>query len=340
MRGSEKQIEWAGKIRDAVIWPTWDRIKHRVIYNQRQVFGVVDERAMIEYFKSRGCDTPEKVNDFFRRAYDLALEKVKSTESASWWIDNRNELSFELEKQTAISVCELLDPVKKLDKEPAALVAREEATLRPPKTKTETVCEIQYKEGELSLHFPERREDFRLLAHEHKFTWSGECWTRKADLDKAVEMGIRILMIGIPVLILDNEIRGKVIAGKYEPENTRQIKRIVSGPYTGRFAISWDRKTDADWYSEAKKLPGSKWHAGTMTVPAERFQEILDFSAMNDFKICSGAKILIEQMISARERMITVIPKLVPNSQVGKPKNKPEELDIPKNPDVADEFRE
>ena len=316
LTGSDKQIAWAETIR-------------------KQKIATIDNLI--------ACNDLSPTID--KERFFIALETIKNNTSARWWIDNR-EQRFEL-----IIVAEYkrtekpLAPEEKKIAEEAKAEAMAEATVRPGKPITETVAEIRAGETFVEVSFPEKREDFwKLIKPGLGYTWSGKCWRR--DLkptngtphDRAAETGNRLLAAGYPIRIFDDTLRVHAVYGTFEPESKRWIMARTTGDYAGWFAIRWPR--DEDFYKSAKRLRGSKYDKPDVVVPAEQYQEVLDFAEMYQFSISAGAQKVIDTARSVRENAMTASVKAPEDRRLPEPGDKPAVLQAPENVDVDDEFKE
>ena len=253
--------------------------------------------------------------------------------SSKFWIENRsiNVVDIEdllLEYEGYEETVETVETVSEETKKEVL----EELTIRPAQPATELVAEIRVQGDLVSTSFPERNEEFRVLARELKFTWQNSRWERKtgiisgSSLDRATELGVKLLAKGFPVRVYDDALQKKIITGDYEPECTRWVMQNVD---SGMFIIKWDRSRD-DFYAESKKLPGAKWKSGSgMLVPKESFREVLDFADRYKFQLSPGAQELLEEARAEFETAMVANVKVPQrtNAAPGRPKLSADQVD-------------
>lgn len=276
-----------------------------------------------------------------------ALEYIFGQTSASWWIDRRTHGPARLLRD-AVQVLrrKRATPAGSQATEEAAR-AKAEATVRPEAPKTETVAEIRTSGSTIEVVFPEKREDFReLIRFKLGFKWSGTSWMRQigqfnGDIaDRVAEVGHRLLAAGFPIRIYDPELRQRAIEGQFEPEPRRWIKRATSGPYTGWFQIVWPREDNL--YGAARRLPGSRYYQGAVYVPAEQYQQVLDFAEVHGFRLSQGAQELAEEARRVRESALVapVTPTKATKRKPDETGTKPPRLEVPAEVNVDDELRD
>ena len=77
MVGSERQIEWAEKIKAEVLSSLEKKAATR--------------REQIEYLRSNGRNVPDKIFCFSFEEFERGMELLREEWSAKWWIDTRDE---------------------------------------------------------------------------------------------------------------------------------------------------------------------------------------------------------------------------------------------------------
>jgi hypothetical protein len=344
LQGTEKQIAWAETIRR-------DRL------NRLRVIEEAIEEA-------------RKIPDQPAGALDVmadAIIAIKGQDSAHWWIEHRDSslfsdtYDFQIwllggSQYAKLSPAEMVARARQhfgglprpVDETPPAEIiadAKAEATVRPESSRTETVAEIAIDGNAIKVTFPEKREDFRqLIRFELGFAWADTHWRRAlgktagTPADRAAEVGHRLLAAGFIIRIYDPAIRASSVAGDYAPERTRWVMARTSGRYAGHFSISWGKNDD--FYAVAKKLPRAVYNEKTVIVPAEFFEEILDFAQRHDFELSDGAQKLVAQARANKEAAMIAKVKPTPKREKMVADTAPPKLDVPENPEIDDDLRD
>lgn len=295
LAGTEKQVAWANTIRQ-------DTIK------------------ILEDFLAKAKPGTEKEQELVRTIWHRFL--LKHTD-AKWWIDNARYADIR-------TLNEWLSKEKKLYDEEQAVPeeikkqAIEEMTLRPEKPVTTLVAEIRIKDDVVSAKYPEKNDAFREIVKNSGFTWADGQWQRKTNfrtgspLERAAELGVKLLAAGFPVRVFSDELQQKILASDYEPECKRWVTKHTK---TGKFLIDWERPDD--FFDEAKKLPGARWERGVgMLVPKDAFREVLDFARQYQFRLSPGAQELVEEAQKAYEAAMVAEVKPKEEKQLPKPGRK------------------
>lgn len=312
LEGTEKQILWAETIRNRKI------------------------KAVDALISSTEEEPPAELPQ--------AMEWLYGQTSAGWWIDRRH-----LEPSALVQ--EAIKAVRKQAAQPQVakeveMAALAEATVRPENPKTETVAEIRILGGNIiEVRFPERRESFReLMKLTLGYRWENGVWRRQIGPfngpveDRVAEVGYRLLAAGFPIRIHDVELRRRAVAGEFAPEPKRWVRRATSGPYAGWFQLTWPKRTD-DFYAQAKRIPGSRWYQGAMYVPAEQFEQVLDFAEVHGFQVSDGARQLAEEARQIRENAL--VAKLPEKAEPpARPGSVPPKLEAPAEVTIDDELRD
>jgi hypothetical protein len=303
LTGTEKQIRWAEVLRLKLI-------------------------AELDKEPEHWNSTPEQ-GALLRQT----IAEIKSQVEARFWIDNRANSPWEILKAYVEK-----NPPRPVGEKALEVDAAIEATVRPTTVASETVAEVRPFPDRVEIAFPEKREDFwQLIKKELRFTWTGNCWTRKITMktgaakDRAAEAGNRILAAGFPIRIYDEEIRQAAIDGDYEPECGKWVQARTSGQYTGWFVISWSRDS-GDFYQEAKRLPATRYDKPSVVVPAEHFEEVLDFAEVHGFTVSPGALELAEKAKALKESALIATPKTRAKMEArgaGRPVLIPIDVEIP-----------
>lgn len=319
--GSEKQIAWAETLRIKKLTEIEDAVERLV-------------------------------NDKAYRHVLMAVEKISNETSAKQWIEWRFMLPMQIinsvlhallnepteeQKQQALA-----EQKKAQDIQRAALV---EATLRPESPITKMIAEIRLNNNTISVSLREYREDFREIVKTLGYAWIDGCWQRTIDtfagtpMDRATELGHTLLSHRFAVRAFDEQLRSKIIAGEFEPEQTRWISVSASGNHVGWFCVWWG--CNEDYYDVARKIKHSKYSSPYVVVPPVQFEQVLDFAQMYDFRLSNGAQEAVRMAKEDKESTLIVKKKPVAKRTKKQPLgDKPPVLSIPEVVSVADELRD
>jgi len=371
LEGSEKQIAWAETIRKSTIeqigkllkgnlpgtpWSP-DTEKNRLIDLAR----LVDDPKNLSVRWRRSADVLvqqlggrerlQQYIDHWDEVVERAAQSIRQQTSASWWIDHRNASCADLLAEALKKTCppdeQVEQDAQKAEQASLEIAAQAEATLRPPDAKTKNVAEIRITDDQVLVEFPERRDDlYELLRRKTGYTWVGSErhyartieYTSGPIVDRAAEIGHKILALGIPVRIYDREIRSKAAEGDWMPESTRWIVARRDEQYGGWLGLRWSRKDD--FYKQARRLRGSKWDNPHVVVPPEEWDEVLDFAERYDFRLTPPAEKIVAQAQSVKEQSLVVDVNAVEEEAPIKPSIKPTKLDIPMAVDVDEDLKD
>lgn len=280
--GTEKQVAWANTIRQELI----DYIQ-----------GEIDGEIAID---------PEET--MFSEPFSKALEYMISTKTkASWYIDERNKRKgYILDRLIEEMPSEEELTEKEIEKD-----IRIESTVYPENCQYQAPAEIVVQDDEIKVYF-EKNDDFIEVVKGLRYKWKG-VWKREINqltgtaIDRAAELGNKLLNAGFPISILDADTRRRAIEANYEPECDRWVLHRVGGDYKGYLAITWYDKDD-NLYDKARRLSGSKWSNPSVIVPAEHWQEVEEFADMMGFQFSESARQRIEEVKAIRENAMTVVP--------------------------------
>ena len=319
LAGTEKQIAWATKIRAELV-ANQERGYHRYTWRERD-----ENNRLRDGYKPLSQQEIEAVDR-------IVANKV----SAGWWIDQRDEETF---YQAIVSVAESMKPEKQAEKS-VKKEADIEAAVYPETPVTQLVTTISITEDTISAVYPERNDIFRqIIRFGLGYSWSGSAWKRKIGKlagkieDRAAELGHQLVSKGFPIRIHREDIRMAAILGQYDPEQTRWVINLEKG-----VGLRWGKKEDL--YQEAKKLRGAKYNRKwkAVEVPAENFDEVLDFSETHGFSISDKAREKLDAAKEAREGALRI--KVEPVKEPEKTTAKQPELKAPETVEVHDDLRD
>lgn len=282
----------------------------------------------------------------------MAVEKISNETSAKQWIEWRFMMPMQIINGALKALLETPTEEQKrqalAEQEKAQAIQRAaltEATIKPESPVTKMVAEINLRDKTISVALPEMREDFRALVRSLGYVWSDRCWQRAIDtfagtpVDRAVELGHTLLSHGFPVRSFDEQLRAKIIAGEFKPEQTRWITTHTRDKYVGWFCVLWGH--NEDYYEAARKIKHSKYASPYVVVPPVQFTEVLDFAQLYDFKLSKSAKEAVRLAEEDRENTLVVAKKRVPKREKLPPVgDKSPILAIPELVLVSDELRD
>ena len=318
LTGTEKQINWAICLRD-----NWLAIANEILARQINIWTPVINRH-----PERKGEAEGKIALLQRTINTIITQQT----TARYWIDNRernveNTLTLWAEKIQQEDQSEALQAV------PAEVEAKakEELTMRPETPTTSLVTDITIKDTAVSAKLPEKDEKFREIVKSMGYKWTDGKWKKNINLktgaavERAAELGIKLLAAGYPIRVYSDEVKDKIQVGDYQPETDRWIVHIT---HFGQFGIEWGR--DEDFYREFKRLPGATYNREhrVMLVPKDAFREVRDFADRYKFNLSPGAQTLIQEaeQAFAEAMVMDVTPKV--KEQLPQPGDVPPELEI------------
>jgi len=283
--GSEKQVAWANTLRQQLI----ENIQNKMVK--------IEERK----------GNKELANTIF----DFILT---TKTAAKWFIDNRFDFSnveelFRTIKAELPTVEEVVE--KKITEE-----VKVESAISPEEIKHDGIIEILATETKISVKF-EKNDDFRTIVKELGYKWDG-IWERNINettgsyIDRAAELGNKLLNAGFTVSIKDEDIKIKAINGNYIQECTRWIYKRLDADC---FAINWG-KYDNVLYNASRKLPGAHWEGGSMLVKVAHYKEVEDFARIMGFAFTKLALQLKQNYIDKIKTIEKVNPVNVEKEEI------------------------
>lgn len=313
LTGSEKQVAWANTLRQKWIAET----EKWIDYSESRL-----ERGRFQ-------DNYEDA-EMLRKAI-AGMKKAMETRllaetSARFWIDNRDEVVSKF--LTKAGEKALQEPIVEV---PQAVQqqALEEMVIRPSEPVATLVTDIRIKATVVSAKLPEKDEDFRKIVKDLRLEWKDGKWqrdisseTKGTPMDRAVELGIKLLAAGFPIRVYQDDLQQQILSGTYEPECDRWILIYEKG-----FRIWWNRE-EGDFYNEAKRLPGSRWISDkrSMYVPAEAFRDLQGFAEKYQFKFTTKAQEKLAEAAQAFESAMIAEVKVPKKEKLPQPGSVPEKL--------------
>lgn len=274
LTGTEKQIAWANTIRVRFF----------------EEYCKVQERM-----KKFTAEQMEKCKSEIEKLDRVAEYLFSSKTTASFWIDQRDTTLPTLIKNFD---SEAIKAEEKVDLQPVIA----DYAVKPENVVTDAIAEVKYISDMMTVSFPSKNNALIKVCKDAHMKWNSNSllWERKLSeitgtIDRVVEIGHKLLKVGIPVAIADESIREKAVSGEYKDEC---LLWVMNGP-DDKLRISWN---NGDWYEKSKRITGAKWSSEkrNMMVPVSSFKEIRDFSECNNFGITTLAK---EKMDEYEEKL-------------------------------------
>lgn len=305
LTGSEKQVSWANTLRLKRL-EEFDEVDE-IIRKGREWVGVgslVDylTKEEIEALAKQGDDKIiyDRLRSLMAEIYDYLLTQKTR---AAWWIDTRQKQLEDIFEAVMTDFKEYTS----IQKNPVKREIIAEATLFPEEKSKNGIVKIAVQDNKVVAEY-EKDEDFRKIVKSLQYTWDGK-WTRsmtamtgKAE-DRAAELGNKLLREGFPVQIIDESAREKAITGDYEPEYDRWIYNGSEG----KLELIWEGKNDK-LYQGAKSIKGARYNRGSVSVPVDQYQELLDFADLYNFRITPKAREKLNAYMDLRESALKVKP--------------------------------
>lgn len=183
--------------------------------------------------------------------------------------------------------------------------------VRPVKPVTEVLTFIHIDGDTIQARHDEKNDDWFEVVKPLDYQWNRPFWEREINeatngtaIDRAAELGHKLLAAGFCVVFPNPEIRDIAITGTYQPEQTRWIKMVVSGKNKNHFFIRWSRGDDM--YNEASKLSGARYSKPGIAVPPEHVDEVLGFADIHGFQFTESAQGLVARCQTWRESGMVV----------------------------------
>jgi hypothetical protein len=183
--------------------------------------------------------------------------------------------------------------------------------IRPKDVVGSTVCRVVITDRVISLFYPEKWEDFRLLVKRYRYQWTS-CWQRKFEakadiIDRAAEISNEILLLGLPVQVDSEAVRDRLLSSSFIPESFKRVMGYTADPYKDWFTFEYPK--GEDWYTEIMKLTAAKYTDGLIVVPPEQFAEVEDFAEINSFELTEKALSIAAKAREIAESAIIFEPR-------------------------------
>ena len=274
LEGTERQIAWAIRLRDARI-----EVINKIFKSlQEDEFNKDIKESLEILFET---DDSDKLLEYLSMFEEELLSNTKST----FFIENRLYSIFELLENQADRIINY-ENIKEDEYIKNQIV--KENTVEPIVIKYEGTVNIEIV-GETIEAYYEYNEIF--IETDKKF------WFRKTNeltgnyIDRAAELANKLLNLGFRVSIPEKEIKEKAIKGTYERECNRWI---IADKEKNKLKIKWYGDSE-NLYSISKKVYLGRWVNGAVITDISKYEKIEEFAQMYDCNISQESKKLIEQ---------------------------------------------
>lgn len=297
LKGSEKQVAWAEKIR-AELLAIGDALARAVTLLQAGDM----EAARATYrqvpvtWQPRDLDFAElgiesKGQQRIAEATLAACEALRQQCDAGWWIDNRGIMFCGLLKELRQPI---LDALQGAPHEEEVI---DEVAVKPAEPVTTEVVEVVVGQKRVTAKLPEKREDFRALVKALGYRWDGDVRVWALALgpslgspeDRAAELMHRLLDAGFIVACQRAEVREKAMAASYEPAYPRWIAWMKSGRFEGWCQVILRDSLDLEEDLERLGAKADFYQGGVWYVRPGHYAALRDLAEIHGLRLTPGA---------------------------------------------------
>lgn len=270
LTGTEKQVAWANTIRVSRIEDINLRCK-----------------KIEQGLKEKGMESIPGENIGMKEITDAIEDFIQRHTDAKYWIETRDD---KLVLKDIVK--KYMEKVSHSDVFEEITSEKESLTVSPESCEKQGVVKIKNQHGILHAEYI-RDDDFIEIVKSFGYKWNGSVWgktiteyTGNAE-DRAAELGNKLLCSGFTVQFPDKNIKEKAISADFSPENGRWVKYNEK---IKKLALVWAERNNDTLYTNARKLPGSKWKDGAVLVDVEFYREVEDFAETMGFSISKKAQ--------------------------------------------------
>jgi hypothetical protein len=210
--------------------------------------------------------------------------------------------------------------------------------VRPSTPRTDSIARISLSDTAVRVYFPEKGAGFNELVRRWGYFWKAPYFSREVSQaeqhERAAELAYALLAAGYcvkgPV-----DVMSTAVAQTFTPEPVRIISRAKGGEYDGWFSIWWHKERGGLLKEIVKRLPGSRWQGGSVVVPPEQFEAVLDFAEMYACAVSPDAILLAQEARAERDAAVVVqlAPMAMPELPAGG-NGRPQLLDVPESVEI------
>ena len=284
LQGTEKQVAWAETLR----------------------------MEFIAEYERDYANRPMRVDPMLENcSNDEYAEAALKESRASWWIDHKDSM------WTWTLIHEVVEAArKKYVANPLQKAALAEMTMKPADGEhaQDAVITLEHKENYIIAKCEARNKAFVSVAKDLGYQWNsvGHCWLFKISAftgsaeDRMAELGSKLLTAGLTIIVSDDNVRQKIIAGDYEPIYPRWLVKASE-----TLLLRWERGNDK-LYATAKALPSAKWshELSGITLSPKYYKSISDFIRAYDVHVTPEAQALMDVCKEVEKQALLVKPKV------------------------------
>ena len=286
LQGTEKQVAWAETLR----------------------------MEFIASYERNYANRPMRVDPMLENCSndEYAEAVLKEETRASWWIDHKDSM------WTWTLIHEVVEAARKKHvANPLQKAALAEMTMKPADGEhaQDAVITLEHKEDYIIAQCEARNKAFVSVAKDLGYQWNsvGHWWSFKLGTctgsaeDRMAELGSKLLAAGLTIIVSDDNVRQKIIAGDYEPIYPRWL---VKASETS-LLLRWERGNDK-LYATAKALPSAKWsrELSGITFSPKYYNSIEDFVRAYDVHVAPEAQALMDVCKEVEKQALLVKPKV------------------------------
>lgn len=283
LQGTEKQVAWAETLR----------------------------MEFIAEYERDYANRPMRVDAGLENcSYDEYAEAMLKEPRASWWIDHKDSWWRYDMIHNVVEAAR-----KKHVTNPLQKAALEEMMMKPEDAEQaqDDIVTLQSADNYVTVKCEARNEAFSKAVKALGYRWDPAklCWrfsisaTTGSAAERMTELGSKLLAAGFTIIVSDEVVRQKIVAGDYEPVYLRWLTKASDDDLLLRWEDGKYKLQEA-----AKALPGAKWDCEWqgIIVPIKSYKAVLDFVQAYDFRIAPDAEKLIEQRREAERQALRVKP--------------------------------
>lgn len=350
LTGSEKQIAWAETIR-AKAYQAYSQSFHIFIELGMGYLKHPDYKPVVPFIEGIKEVLSNAKKDNLTEQVEAVIAMLKDDEqraelckkatvglfdntNSGFWIDNHRIINKKIGEIIAKNMMVVIDEIPTADDEherQAQIEATIEATIYPNDNTHLIPVSIKSSANTISLNY---NQDIYPVVSALGFKCQNsiatlECREQHGHIDdRTAELIAKLLEAGIAIRCYNAIAREKALNGDYEPYHKYWISQIRDGDMVVIPHFGSD-----DLYHKIRKIKGSKW-SGICLVPVAKYDDILGFAKLNNYKITQSVLARLEQEREIAEHKI-LAPKNFVAKKARESIKEPEALGI--DPELMDD---